>query len=130
MHGFKRVRVHGLKTVVDELKESRLASLERFVMPTRIVANDFTSHRHFDFDLMANVATLIVGPNGLGKTNILEAILFALTGETSKGVKNPMLVRQGAKKSSVLMFLQGEKNLFFISRTLTLTKVGATHKVY
>jgi DNA repair exonuclease SbcCD ATPase subunit len=40
-----------------------------------------------------------------------------------------MLVKQGAKKASVLLFLKGEKNLFFISRTLTLTKTGATHKV-
>jgi len=118
-----------IKTVVDELKESKLASLERFVTPTRVVVKDFMSHRLWDETLVAGQTTLIVGPNGMGKTNLFEAVLFALTGETSKGLKNPMLVRQGAKKASVLLFLQGEKNLFFISRTLTLTKAGATHKV-
>lgn len=121
--------VEVVKAVVDELKESKLASLERFVVPTRIVGNEFMSHKHFNMDLVAGHTTLIVGPNGLGKTNLLEAILFALTGETSKGIKNPMLVKQGAKKASVMLFLTGEKNLFFISRTLTLTKTGATHKV-
>lgn len=118
-----------VKAVLDELKESKLASLERFVIPTRIVANDFMSHKLFDYNLEADQATLIIGPNGLGKTNILEAILFALTGETSKGAKNAHLVKQRSKKASVMLFLKGEKNLFFIHRTLTLTKTGATHKV-
>jgi DNA repair exonuclease SbcCD ATPase subunit/DNA repair exonuclease SbcCD nuclease subunit len=118
-----------VKAVIDELKESRLASLERFVVPTGVVATKFMSHDRLEFNFDPGQATLIIGPNGLGKTNILEAILVAATGETSKGVKNAALVKQGAKKSSVTLFLKGEKNLFFIHRTFTLTKTGASHKV-
>lgn len=118
-----------LKLILDELKDSKPTSLDRVVVPTRIEVRDFMSHKHLDHDFFNGQPELIIGPNGLGKTNIMEALLFALTGQTSKPIKkNAGLVRQQAKKASVTVYLRGDKNIYRIIRTLTLGK-ATSHKV-
>lgn len=118
-----------IEAILAELRESKPASMDRSVVPTRIELRDFMSHKVLDHDFFRDQPELIVGPNGIGKTNIMEALLFALTGETSKPLKYPGLVRQRAKKASVTLYLLGEKYVYRIVRTLSLTARGATHKV-
>ncbi len=118
-----------LELVLAHLEETKTASRDKKIVPLGIKMTDFMSHAKFEYDFIHGEPTLITGTNGIGKTNILEAILLCLVGETSKQVDNETLVRQGAKKAIVEMVFAGEKSFYRIMRTITLSADAAKHKV-
>lgn len=71
-----------------------------------------------DLDLsFSNGLICIQGPNGSGKTNLLEGIIFAITGKSSRSLNS--LVQFGAKKSVVEIKGLLNKNIeFSIKRTI------------
>ncbi len=113
----------------DALKSSNPNPYERSVVLKEVRMVDFLSHASAEVKFIPGEPMLVCGENGLGKTNLIEAVLFALTGQISKGLKMASLVRQGASKSSVELVLQGERE-YRIRRTITLNSKGAAaHKV-
>lgn len=60
-----------------------------------LAVENFRSHRKFSRRLSDKV-TVIVGPNGSGKTSLVEAVMVALNGHSFKGTDNDLL-RQGAE---------------------------------
>ena len=66
---------------------------------TRITLNSFRSYGDQSFTLDPGV-TLIIGPNGSGKTNILEA-LYVMATTRSFRAKDEALVRQGSDVLSI-----------------------------
>jgi DNA repair exonuclease SbcCD ATPase subunit/predicted phosphodiesterase len=119
-----------LEAALGALKASSPAALDKAVVLTEVHMTDWLSHAKAEVKFTAGQPMLVCGENGLGKTNLIEAVLFALTGQVSKGLKMASLVRQGASKTSVTLFLTGDRGQYRITRTVTLNSKGAaTHKV-
>lgn len=62
----------------------------------RIDLTDFRSYRTASFELTDGV-TAIIGPNGHGKTNLVEALAYLATLESFRGAPDEALVRAGAE---------------------------------
>ena len=84
-------------------------------MISKVRLQNFRSHEDFSFE-PSKTTTAIVGPNGSGKTNILEAVHTVLVGKSFRA-DDPALVREGAEWSRVdLELASGDK----LSMTLDL----------
>jgi len=70
------------------------------VIVNRLELRDFRNYRHVDLDLHAGV-TAILGPNGHGKTSLVEALSVASTLRSFRGVPNEALIRDGADAAIV-----------------------------
>ncbi len=70
--------------------------------------NNFLAHENTEIEFAENGITVFIGDNGAGKSSILEAIYFALYGESLRSKSLSDIVRWGAKKASVeLIFSRG-----------------------
>jgi len=119
-----------LESALTALKSSSPVAFDKSVVLKSIHGVDFLSHKEFTVNFVPGSPLLVSGPNGIGKTNVVEGVLFAFTGQVSKKLSMAGLVRQGAKKSLVEAVLEGEKGNYRIQRTLTLNSKGAaSHKV-
>ncbi|EKP94762.1 DNA replication/repair protein RecF [Thermaerobacter subterraneus] len=61
----------------------------------RVVLRQFRSYEQATLELDSGL-TLLAGPNGIGKTNLLEAIHFAATGRSPRTTRDTDLIRHGA----------------------------------
>ena len=119
-----------LEAAVAALKASSPAAYDKSIVLREITMVDFLSHAKASAQFTPGAPLLICGENGLGKTNLIEAVLFALTGQVSKGLNMAGLVRQGASKAYVELLMGGERGEYRIRRTVSLNSKGAaTHKV-
>ena len=66
----------------------------------RLWLTDFRSHAQIDLMFDRGV-TALVGPNGSGKTNIVEAIAWLATMRSFRGAPTEALVKSGADRSIV-----------------------------
>ncbi len=78
---------------------------------------------------------VIYGENGQGKTNLLEAIFYALTSQSFRKAQNSDLVREGAERGIVLAEFKGVMGVKRIARQVegdgnTRTKVDGKEGVY
>ena len=82
----------------------------------RIELTNYRQHRELDIDFTGNMIA-ICAPNGRGKSNLLGAIQYALTGE-HPGATKADLTTWGEKEGSVrLFFTAGPRNdLFVVTR--------------
>lgn len=62
---------------------------------------DFRNYEVTDVDFTSSGVTALVGANGHGKTNLLEAIGYLATGRSMRGAANEVLVRQGQQSAIV-----------------------------
>lgn len=62
--------------------------------------NDFRSYPSLDLELPSGL-TALVGRNGQGKSNVLEAVAYLATLESFRGVPNEALVRRGCTAAVV-----------------------------
>lgn len=82
---------------------------------TRVEATNFGSYAGFELDVTDGV-TLVTGrscdfvSNGAGKTTIFEAIYWALTGATTKGLSADDVVRRGERNAEVKLLLQNPQH--------------------
>ena len=70
--------------------------------------------------------TVIVGPNGVGKSSFVDAIAFALTGSavSRKASSKGELITHGASESSVTLELEVNNKIYEVKRTIS--KRGAS----
>lgn len=66
----------------------------------RLEIEDFRNYRQARLTLPAGLV-LIVGPNGTGKTNLMEAVGLAATGRSPRGAADGDLIRHGAGRCRV-----------------------------
>jgi DNA replication and repair protein RecF len=66
-----------------------------------LALQDFRNYTAARLDLAPNGLTVVVGENGQGKTNLLEALGWLATLSSFRGVTNEALVRQGATHAYV-----------------------------
>lgn len=98
----------------------------------RIELTNYRQHRQLDVDFSGNLIA-ILGQNGSGKSNLIGAIQFALTGE-QPGFTKADLTTWGEKEGSVkLVFEAGSRNEEFVivrktNGDVTLTVGGETIK--
>jgi len=64
------------------------------VRVTRLTARDFRSHAEVQIEL-AERLTVLCGPNGVGKTNLLEALYFGCVGRSCRTSNEREMVRVG-----------------------------------
>ena len=67
---------------------------------SKLSATDFRSYPQVDLDLDAGI-TAFVGPNGQGKTNLVEAIGYLATLASHRVAHDAPLVREGAERAVV-----------------------------
>ena len=67
---------------------------------TRLWLTDFRNYDSAEVELPAGL-TVIVGDNGAGKTNLLEAVGYLATLESFRGAPGEALVRQGSERAVV-----------------------------
>jgi DNA replication and repair protein RecF len=65
-----------------------------------IELREFRNHREARFDLRGESA-LVLGENGSGKTNLLEAIVLLSIGKSFRGSRDPALARRGTSAFEV-----------------------------
>ncbi len=71
---------------------------------SRLELVDFRSYRTAELDLSPGV-TVLVGPNGRGKTNVVEALHRVAVGASHRIAGDTALVREGAEDAVVRMLL-------------------------
>ncbi len=69
---------------------------------------DFRIFRAVQLDLEAEGTTVITGPNGTGKTSVLEALAYLGTRRSFRGAPPEAMVRTGAESAIVRAELEGE----------------------
>lgn len=85
-------------------------------MITKVEIVDFLSHRDTTLELDSGM-NVIVGPNGAGKSSVVDAIIFALFGEYTRGTKDS-LSRRGTTGGYVRVeFGVGERH-FDVTRKI------------
>lgn len=68
----------------------------------RIELTDYRSYRHVDVSIEPGVS-VFVGPNGQGKTNLVEAIYYLATLDSHRAATDTPLVRRGAERAVIRM---------------------------
>lgn len=87
----------------------------------KIYLENFISHHKSELVFDRGVIVL-VGPNGSGKTSIIDAIYFALTGESRRGTKESLINSIAASrgnKAVVRLWIDVDGRKIFIERTIS-----------
>jgi DNA repair exonuclease SbcCD ATPase subunit len=92
---------------------------------TRLEIEDFGRHKQIHHDLDGHVVGL-TGPNGKGKSTVLQAIQFALTGSVDHDDSLPAFIRKEdsakpPKKATVRLWFEADGKKGSITRAITPT---------
>ena len=82
----------------------------RRVRVTRLWLTDFRNYPSAELEPDPDGLTVIVGSNGEGKTNLLEAIGYLATLSSFRGAPSEALIRQGAPSAVVRAEGEREEN--------------------
>ncbi len=116
------------------LEEQGLKLYHPQLDPLHLCMKDFLTFGHYDAAFNPGKPTLIVGKNGIGKTNYFEGILWALTGQTSKNLNMSAVVRQNNQEARVVLDLVGHDGAgnsaqrYRITRSVKLAKTSGKPK--
>lgn len=78
------------------------------VRVARLSLRDFRSYESLDLELPAGL-TVVTGPNGEGKTNLVEAIGFLATLDSLRGSPNEAMVRVGCSAAIIRADLESDE---------------------
>lgn len=84
----------------------------------RVWLSDFRSHSSADVDLSPGL-TVVVGPNGTGKTNLLEAVAWLATAASFRGVTTEALIRRDAGSAVIRAEIEREGRELLIEAELS-----------
>jgi DNA repair exonuclease SbcCD ATPase subunit/predicted phosphodiesterase len=115
--------------VLDVLTEQGVQAFAPNVAPIALTISDFLTFKTYSGPFNPGMPVLITGKNGIGKTNFFEAILWCMTGQTSKGLSLAGVVRQGAQEAGVAMTFVAlasdqAATKYRINRSVKLSKAG------
>lgn len=79
----------------------------------KVRLKNFISHADSELEFPLGVS-VIVGPNGAGKTSILDAIIFGLFGERTKGDKVEDLIRKGCGSAEVEVHFEQDAKSYVV----------------
>lgn len=98
------------------------------MIPVRLALSNFTSYGSdvppLDFTRFQTAA--ISGPNGAGKSSLLDAITWALWGQSRAGDVSDPLVRKGAHSMWAAFTFTLDDRQFVVKRTRTIKGNGST----
>ena len=86
----------------------------------RLWLTDFRSHESVDLEFARGV-TALIGPNGSGKTNIVEAIAWLTTMRSFRGAPNEALIRRGADQAIARAVLRSDQRELLLEAELPRT---------
>ena len=86
----------------------------------RLWLTDFRSHESVDLEF-ARGATALIGPNGSGKTNIVEAIGWLTTTKSFRGAPTDALIRRGADRAIARAQLRSDQRELLLEAELPRT---------
>ncbi len=89
-------------------------------MLERLWLTDFRSHESVDLEF-ARGATALIGPNGSGKTNIVEAIGWLTTTKSFRGAPTDALIRRGADRAIARAQLRSDQRELLLEAELPRT---------
>lgn len=95
----------------------------------KVKLHNFMSFSDAEIDLDFPGFSLVMGinentndnaeSNGSGKSSCFEAIVFALTGETIRGVKGKDILKQGEKEGYVTLWFNIDNDEYEITRSIS-----------
>ncbi|MEE0654724.1 MAG: AAA family ATPase, partial [Bifidobacterium criceti] len=91
---------------------------------SRLALDHFRSWEHCLLDFTPGV-TILQGANGLGKTNIVEAIEFLATGSSHRASSSAPLVERGFDKATIRVNVNGETAGHVTTYEATIRAKGA-----
>lgn len=74
----------------------------RSVIFKQLYMENFRCHKEMSFDFVPNRFCVITGPNGVGKTSLIEGFLYCLYDETTKGRKGDDVIRKRSGKNTMV----------------------------
>ncbi|MGI9579026.1 MAG: DNA replication/repair protein RecF [Microthrixaceae bacterium] len=86
----------------------------------RLWLTDFRSWQQLEFDSVEG-ATVLRGPNGVGKTNLLEAIAWLATMSSFRGASNDALVRAGCDSAVIRAEVESDGRAQLIEAEISRT---------
>lgn len=85
-------------------------------MISQVALENWKAHERFVLDLAPGI-NFIMGPNGLGKTSLLEAISFALIGETTTVSDAELLIRNPDRSTRITVTFGSNGTRRIVERT-------------
>ncbi|MDR2896127.1 MAG: DNA replication/repair protein RecF [Propionibacteriaceae bacterium] len=76
---------------------------------THLRLADYRSYRRLDLPLSVGT-TVLLGPNGYGKTNLVEAVAFLATLSSHRVASNAPLIRSGANRATIAARVQAGRD--------------------
>lgn len=75
----------------------------------KLILNDYRNYPHLEVSF-ENKGIFITGSNGIGKTNVLEAIYYLTLGRSFRKADDKGLIRKGASEASIYLVYFNEKD--------------------
>lgn len=92
----------------------------------RLVLTDFRNYPNLDADFSEDKRIFLTGENGVGKTNLIEAIYYLTLGRSFKKTDDESLIRDGADSATVYLTFHDERNGEDHALACTITHQGKT----
>jgi len=90
---------------------------------------NFKSHSNFKENLKNNNNIVIIGPNGSGKTNLIESLNFFSNSKSVRGEKLTNLIKlESEGRAKVGIEISSNKNTFFLEYNLSKNNEDVTKK--
>jgi exonuclease SbcC len=86
------------------------------MIPVQLILKNFLSYRDATLDFRGLHTACICGSNGAGKSSLLEAITWAIWGESRAGVEDDV-IHSGAKEVRVDFTFQSNQQIYRVIRT-------------
>ncbi|NET36870.1 MAG: SMC family ATPase [Cyanothece sp. SIO1E1] len=86
------------------------------MIPRQLTLRNFLSYREATLDFRGLQVACIVGPNGAGKSSLLEAIAWAVWGQSRVAAEND-IVYMGASEAQVDLIFEHQQQIYRIIRT-------------
>ena len=91
----------------------------------------FRCHESMEFNFIPNRFVTITGPNGIGKTTILDALCWALYDVTTKGRKGDSVIRKRSGKNTyVRLDFKIDDDYYIIKNYRKHHKLGDSKLIY
>ena len=87
-----------------------------------IRCTNFKGLAYLDLKMQASGCVLVEGPNEAGKTSLLDAVRFAVSGLTPPGIVPESLIRTGASESTVCVELVGDRHYIKLERVISRSR--------